>query len=100
MTVIRFFMDPESGQPHIYDHGVTEAEVMELFRNFPITQSGKTSPSGKPSTIATGQTDVGRFLKVIYFRDKVAIGIFVVTAYDLRGKELQAFRRRKRRRNR
>ena len=23
----RYYLDPETGQPHIYDHGVTEAEV-------------------------------------------------------------------------
>jgi hypothetical protein len=24
---IRFFLDPETGEPHIYDHGVDEDEV-------------------------------------------------------------------------
>jgi len=24
---IRFYQDPETGLPHIFDHGVTEAEV-------------------------------------------------------------------------
>lgn len=24
---LRFHLDPETGQPHIYDHGVTEDEV-------------------------------------------------------------------------
>ena len=24
---IRYYRDPESGLPHIYDHGVTEAEI-------------------------------------------------------------------------
>jgi len=28
---IRFFKDPETGLPHIYDHGVTEEEVREVL---------------------------------------------------------------------
>ena len=30
---IRFYLDPDTQQPHIYGHGVTEAEVEEVFRN-------------------------------------------------------------------
>ena len=29
---IRFNIDPETGQPHIYEHGVTEDEVGEVLR--------------------------------------------------------------------
>ena len=28
---IRFYVDPESQQPHIYNHGVTEEEVYEVL---------------------------------------------------------------------
>jgi hypothetical protein len=45
--------------------------------------------------MALGQTAAGRYLKVIY--RKKADEILVITAYDLRGKELIAYRRRRRR---
>src|SRR5881394_3228960 len=30
---IRFFIDPESGEPHIHNHGVDEEEVMDVLEN-------------------------------------------------------------------
>jgi hypothetical protein len=39
----------------------------------------------------------GRYLHVIYVPDEDGDGIFVVTAYEFRGKALQAYRRRRRR---
>ena len=44
--------------------------------------------------------DRGRFLRVVYVPDQVGDGVFVVTAYPLAGRQLKAFRRRKRRRGR
>ncbi len=29
---LRFYSDPETGEPHIHDHGVLEAEVEEILR--------------------------------------------------------------------
>jgi len=29
---IRFYRDPDTGEPHICDHGVTEAEVSQVLR--------------------------------------------------------------------
>ena len=90
---VRFYMDPESGQPHIFDHGVTEDEVVEV-----LARSGKDTPGADGSRIALGQTLAGRYLRVIYVRDEDVNSFFVVTAYDLRGKALQAYRRYRRRR--
>jgi hypothetical protein len=28
----RFYIDPETGLPHIYNHGVTEEEVLQVLR--------------------------------------------------------------------
>jgi uncharacterized DUF497 family protein len=52
---------------------------------------------GKKSRMALGQTAAGRYLKIIYAPRKTGKGIFVITAYELRGKELKAYRRRRRR---
>lgn len=92
---VRYHLDPDTGQPHIYGHGVTEAEVAHVLRH-----SGEDRPGSDGSRHALGQTDVGRYLRVIYVPDEGAESVFVVTAYELRGKPLQAFRRRKRRRGR
>ena len=29
---VRYFRDPDTGLPHIYNHGVTEAEVLQVLR--------------------------------------------------------------------
>jgi hypothetical protein len=88
---LRFHIDPETGEPHIYQHGVTEEEVEEVLR-----RPGDDFQARKGSRIALGQTDAGRFLQVVYVLDKDRLGAFVVTAYDLVGKALAAYRRRRR----
>jgi len=92
---VRYYLDPETGQPHIYGHGVTEAEVEYVLRH-----PGEDRPGSDNSRHALGQTAGGRYLRVIYGADEEAESVFVVTAYELRGKPLQAYRRRMRRRRR
>ena len=92
---LRFHIDPETGQPHIFEHGVAEAEVEEVLR-----RPGEDRAGDEGSRVALGQTAAGRYLKVIYTRDTVGRGVFVITASDLKGKPLQGYRRRQRRRRR
>ena len=89
---IRFSMDPETRQPHIYDHGVTEEEVRQV-----LVRRGDDFKGQRDARIRFGQTSAGRYLKVIYVPDEEGEGLFVVTAYDIKGKALKAFRRRQRR---
>lgn len=89
---LRFWNDPETGLPHIYDHGVTEDEVQQV-----LGRPGLDYPERRNSRVRLGQTSVGRHLKVVYVPDQDGQGAFVVTAYELRGKALQAYRRAKRR---
>ena len=88
---LRFYRDPETGEPHIYRHGVTEREVADVFES-----PGEDRPGREGSRIALGQTSGGRFLRVIYIPDPRPGSAFVITAYDLSGKPLLAFRRRRR----
>ncbi len=44
-----------------------------------------------------GQTAAGRYLQAIYVPDVDPESVFVVTAYELRGKARTAYRRRQRR---
>ena len=93
---IRFHRDPETGLPHIYQHGVTEEEVRQVL----ATRRGEDRAGSGHSRVKSGQTPAGRYLRVIYVLDEPASSTFVITAYDLRGKPLAAFRRRQRRRPR
>ena len=92
---LRFYYDPDTDLPHIYNHGVDEEEVKEVLRH-----PAEEAKSSRRSWVAIGPTRAGRLLKVVYVPDEIGNGIFVVTAYDLRGKALMAFRRRRRRRGR
>jgi hypothetical protein len=90
---IRFYVDPESGTPHIRRHGVDEQEVDDVLRN-----PGEDRPGREGSRVAIGQTRAGRYLRVIYVTDPGADAQFVITAYELKGKPLIAYRKRRRRR--
>jgi hypothetical protein len=92
---LRFHKDPETDQPHIYGHGVTEQEVEEVLRG-----PGEDFPGDRGSRQKLGQTIVGRYLKVIYVPDEVPTSAFVITAYDLQGKAKKALRKRQRRKRR
>lgn len=89
---LRFYLDQETGEPHIYEHGVSEVEVHEILES-PVDEFGGRGDS----RIALGQTATGRYLQVVYVPDPGRRSAFVVTAYDLTGKALAAYRRRRRR---
>ena len=90
---VRFYIDPETGEPHIYNHNVSEEEVEEVLRRPGEDRSGR-----EGSRIAVGQTLDGRHLRVIYVPDPEPDSVFVITAYDLTGRPLAAYRKRRRRR--
>ena len=89
---IRFYLDASTRLPHIYRHDVSEDEVEEV-----LTNSGEDRPGRDASRVAIGQTDDGRYLRAIYVRDTKPDSVFVITAFDLRGRPLLAYRRRMRR---
>jgi hypothetical protein len=90
---IRFYIDPETAMPHIYRHGVREDEAEDVLSN-----PGEDRPGKEGSRIAIGQTAAGRYLRIIYVPDPDPNSVFVITAYELKGKPLAAYRRRRRRR--
>ena len=89
---IRFYIDPETGRPHIANHDVSETEVEDV-----LTRPGEDRPGSDGSRVALGQTRQGRYLRVVYVPDPEPDSVFVITAYDLTGKPLRAYRRRSRR---
>jgi len=92
---ICFYRDPETGAPHIYRHNVDETEVEDVLRS-----PGEDRPGREGSRVAIGKTRGGRYLRVIYLPDPEPDSVFVISAYELKGKPLTAYRRRFRRRGR
>jgi hypothetical protein len=46
---IRFYLEPRTGQPHIYKHGVNENEVKQV-----LERTGEDRPGKEGSRIAIG----------------------------------------------
>lgn len=89
---VRFYIDPETGVPHIYNHQVYEDEVEAVLSNPGEDRTGR-----EGARVAIGQSFGGRFLRVIYVPDPEPDSVFVITAYELQGKPLRAYRRRHKR---
>ena len=90
---LRFYVDPETGEPHIWRHGVSKEEVEHVLIRPLEDRAGK-----EGSRVAIGQTRAGRYLRVIYVPVPERDCAFVITAYDLGPKAKRALRRRRRRR--
>jgi hypothetical protein len=92
---VRYYFDRDTGQPHIYNHGVTEQEVEEILRG-----RGEDLQATANSRRKIGQTLAGRYLQVFYVPDENPDSVFVISAYEPQGKAKKAFRRRQRRKPR
>jgi hypothetical protein len=73
---------------------VNEDEVVDVLEN-----PGEDREGREGSRIALGQTVSGRYLRVIYVADPEPNSVFVITAYDLTGKPLAAYRRRRKKKH-
>lgn len=89
---VRYYIDPETDAPHIYNHRISEAEVEEA-----LSRPGEDRPAQDGARMAIGQASSGRYIRVIYVPDPEPGSVFVITAYELMGKPLLAYRRRRRR---
>lgn len=76
--------------PHVHNHQVREDEVADVPEG-----PGEDSAGSEGSRIALGQTASGRYLRAIYVSDPEPDSVFVIAAYDLTGKPLAAYRRRR-----
>jgi hypothetical protein len=88
-VTVRFYIDPATDQPHIYEHSVAEDEVEDVLARPMEDRAGRDG-----ARIALGQTEAGRYLRVIYVPDPIPGSVFVITAYELGEKALKALRRR------
>jgi len=92
---VRYYIDPDTREPHLNNHGITEEEAESVLR-----QPGEDRPGTDGSRVALGRAENGRYIRVIYVPDAEPDSAFVITAYELRGKPLVAYRRRRRRKGR
>jgi len=92
---IRFYIDHETNLPHICGHGVDENEGSDV-----LMRPGEDRPGKEGARVAIGQTMAGRYLRVIYVPDPEPNSVFVITAYELKGKPLKAYKRRRKGRRR
>ena len=86
---IRYYIDPATGLPHIYEHEISEREVEAIIERPLQDLRGR-----EDSRIAIGQTEAGRYLKVVYVPDPILDSVFVITAYELGSKAKRAIRRK------
>ena len=91
---VRYYIDPLTDVPHVYNHNVSENEVEEVLAS-PVEDR----PGRDGCRVAIGYSLAGRTLKVIYVPDYEPDSAFVITAYELRGAPLLAYRRRARRKH-
>jgi hypothetical protein len=57
---VRYYIDPATELPQIYKHEVAESEVEDV-----LSKPGEDRPGHEGSRIAIGQTESGRYLRVI-----------------------------------
>jgi len=88
----RFYIDQATGAPHIHGHQVDEEEVLDV-----LEEPGEDRPGREGARVALGQTSAGRHLRVVYVVDPDPGSVFVITAYELTGAPLAAYRRRRKR---
>jgi hypothetical protein len=85
----RFYIDPATGLPHVHGHQVSEDEVIEVLKEPGEDRVGREGARNRSNSL-------GQYLRVIYVPDPEPDSLFVITAYELTGKPLTAFRRRRR----
>ena len=57
---IRYYVDPVTGEPHIYEHGIAEDEAEYVLRH-----PGEDLPARDGARQVLGQTAAGRYSRVI-----------------------------------
>ena len=89
---IRFYIDSDSGEPHIHRHRVAETEVEDVLQRPIEDRAGR-----EGARVAIGQTRAGRYLRVVYVTEPEPDSVFIITAMDLGPKALHALKRRRKR---
>jgi len=81
---------PRTDSPHIYNHRVDEDEVVDIPE-----KPGEDRAGREGARIALGQTVSGRYLRVVPVPDPDPDSVFVIAAWELTGKPLAEYRKRR-----
>lgn len=91
---LRFYIDPETGEPHIHNHHVEEWEVWDI-----CDEPLESRPGGDGTTVLLGQTRNGRFIRVICRRDEHRDSTLIITAYEPGPQAIRGLRRRRKKKS-
>jgi uncharacterized DUF497 family protein len=84
---IRYFVDPATGLPHIFQHDVQQFEVESCLTNRPkVFFWEKGDIPGENLYHALGQLDRGRNLAIFFIR-KICGGLLIISARDMSRKD-------------
>ncbi len=92
MALVRFYLDPVTGEAHLLRHGVSEEDAFDILKRPLEDRPGKDG-----ARVAVGRARSGLFVRVVYVPDPEGNSLFVITAYPLGPKAQKALKRRLRR---
>ncbi len=72
---IRYYINLDTGLPHIYKHNVDETEIEDA-----LNRPEEDRPGREGSRVAIGLTRARRYVRVIYVPDTEPNSVFVITA--------------------
>jgi hypothetical protein len=64
-----------------------------------LQNPGEDRAGREGSRIALGQTSSGKYLRIVYVLDPELDSVFVITAYQMSGKAIAAYRKRRRKKH-
>lgn len=83
---VRFYLDPDTRNPHIFKHRVSEEETFAFFTNKQYFEFQRKDQSFE----AFGKTLDGRLLQFAFRKERDG-SIFIITGYDIEDKEMILF---------
>lgn len=89
---LRYYVDREPASRTFYNHDVSETEVEDV-----LTRPIEDRVGDAGSRVVIGQTEAGRYLRVVYVPDPLPDSAFIIIGYELGPRALKALRRRRRR---
>lgn len=90
---LRFYADPDSGEPHFARHGLTPEDVVEVLAHPLEDRAGR-----EGARTVLGRTRSGMYIRVVYVIDDEPDSVFVITAFEVGGNTRKGLLRRLRRR--
>ncbi len=75
---VRFYVDPESGEPHFARHRISLEDVVHV-----LARPLESRPGREGAFTVLGRTGAGKYIRVVYVADAEPDSVFVITAYKI-----------------